>query len=422
MGATIGGDLDCTGGEFSKSSGDDALSADGVQVKGDTLLRNDFKAEGAVRLLGATIGGNLDCTSGKFSGSAGYALSADGVQIKGNAFLDSGFNAQGEVSLSGATIDGTLKCDGAQFSNPQRREGEDRRALRADLVEIKGAAVLDGFKADGVVYFVGATIADLQIRRVLEPEKTILDLRSTDVRTFCDDERSWPKAGNLLLDGFRYQRIDAQSPLDAKRRNEWLHRQPSGRFLPETYEQLATTLRSMGHEHDARLVMIQKNRDQVPSTRFLGQRWWWYAFFGRAIGYGYAPWRAFVGSVLMILLGWLLFDFGGSHGLFSPAKDSAYEKNSSGQFVQVTEGRKLADDYPVFNALVYSLESFTPLLKLDQSANWIPNASSSVHCRLWRWPVTVTGSELRWYLWIHIIIGWVLTTLWVGAVTGLVKS
>ena len=251
----------------------------------------------------------------------------------------------------------------------------------------------------------------LQIRKVLDPEKIVLDLRSAKVGTFWDDEHSWPAAGNLFLDGFRYERLHTESPLDAKSRGKWLHRQPSDKFLPQPYEQLAATLRKMGHERNARLVMIQRNRDQAPFTRFLGQRWWWYNFFGRAIGYGYAPWRAFVGSVLMIVLGWFLFAFGFSHDLISPTKESAYEKNS----------RKLTDDYPVFTPLVYSVESFIPLLKLDQSANWMPNANHGSQVSLWRWQVT-TGGLLRWYLWFHIIAGWVLTTLWVGAVTGLVKS
>ncbi len=30
--------------------------------------------------------------------------------------------------------------------------------------------------------------------------------------------------------------------------------------------------------------------------------------------------------------------------------------------------------------------------------------------------------SLRWYLWCHIIAGWVLTTLWVGGLMGLLKT
>ena len=75
----------------------------------------------------------------------------------------------------------------------------------------------------------------------------------------------------------------------------------------------------------------------------------------------------------------------------------------------------------MFNAFVYSLECFTPLLKLDQSANWTPNANRDAGVHLWRLHFT-PGTLLRTYLWFHIMAGWLLTSLWVGAVTGLVKS
>jgi hypothetical protein len=33
-----------------------------------------------------------------------------------------------------------------------------------------------------------------------------------------------------------------------------------------------------------------------------------------------------------------------------------------------------------------------------------------------------SGSLLRCYFWFHIIAGWILTTLWVGGLTGLLKT
>jgi len=78
-------------------------------------------------------------------------------------------------------------------------------------------------------------------------------------------------------------------------------------------------------------------------------------------------------------------------------------------------------DYPKLNCLIYSLETFTPLLQLDQGTNWRPNANRGKPRRILRIKCN-SGALLRTYLWIHIIAGWVLTSLWVGAITGLVKS
>src|SRR5207249_10574398 len=67
-----------------------------------------------------------------------------------------------------------------------------------------------------------------------------------------DEEKSWPGEGKLFLDGFTYDRISEDSPLTAQSRIEWLHRQPHHKFLPQPYEQLASVLRNMGHEREAR--------------------------------------------------------------------------------------------------------------------------------------------------------------------------
>ena len=177
---------------------------------------------------------------------------------------------------------------------------------------------------------------------------------------------------------------------------------------------------AMGHEDDAKSVMVQKNRERARFTHFPQQAWWW--FFGFVSGYGYRPFRALGLSVVMILLGWILFSAGYSVGLFSPARDGAYEKDASGQVPREIERRKIAADYPVFSAPAYSIESFIPLLKFDQSANWQPNANRATVCRMCEGKMAISGRVLRWYLWFHIVIGWVLTSLWVGAVTGVVKS
>jgi len=400
--------LDCEGAQLSNLEGR-ALSAEGTKVGGSVFLRNGFKAEGEVVLMGATIGGNLDCAGAQLSNPEGTALIADGTKIRGNVFLTNGFKAGGEVRLVGATIGGDLDCTGAQLSNPEGL------ALRTDGTKIAGRVFLtDGFKAEGKVRLVDATIQFLQIVNVFEAEKTILDLQLAEVGTFWDDEKSWPKPGNLLLDGFRYKRLYEESPFQADSRIKWLRRQPPDKFLPQPYEQLAAVLRQMGHEGDARLVMIEKNRERARFTRFPRHGWRWYNVFGRLISYGYAPLRAFWMSVAMIVLGWLLFAFGYSHHLISPARENAYGKAPNGHFV-------LKDDYAVFNAFVYSLESFIPLVKFDQTANWMPNSNRGSEISIFHWQVR-TGRLLRCYLYCHIAAGWLLTSLWVGAVTGLVKT
>jgi len=414
--AAIGGDLDCHDGRFSNAKGP-ALTANGAEIQGSVFLSDGFRAQGEVNLASARIGKHLDCSGAEFSNAKGWALTANSAKIEGGVFFREGFKADGEVHLASARIGQSFECDGAQLSNPKGC------ALDANMAKVEGGVYLrSGFRAEGEVNLVAATMGNLQIHDILAAEQTIFDLRHAKVETFWDDEKSWPKAENLFLDGFRYDRLHETSPFDADSRKKWLSLQRRSRFRPQPFEQLSGVLRKMGHEPEARQMMIEKNRERAGFTHFPHQNWWWYNLFGRLIGYGYAPWRAFALSAALILLGTFLFHLGATHDLISPTSDKAYAKAPNGQ-VMIENGRqKVAGEYPVFNAFFYSLESFTPLLKLDQNANWAPNANQGANIQLFRFWAPRTGDILRYYLYLHIAAGWLLTSLWVGAVTGLVKT
>jgi sRNA-binding regulator protein Hfq len=151
-GVQIGGNLDCSGGQFEVKVGD-ALLADGVDVKGDVSLRGSFKATGHVRLLGAQIGGDLTCGGGLVEVTKGHALSADRANVNGSVFLNNGFKVTGEVRLLGVQIGGNLDCSSGQF---EVMVGD---ALLADGADVKGDVSLCGtFKATGEVRLLGAHI------------------------------------------------------------------------------------------------------------------------------------------------------------------------------------------------------------------------------------------------------------------------
>jgi hypothetical protein len=423
LGAKIGGALECDGAQLSNPKGK-ALNADRVNVGGYVFLRDGFKAQGEVNFLAATIGANLECDGAQLTNPEGKALYADESKINGSVFLRNGFNAEGEVTFLIATIGKNLECSRARLSNP------NEYAFQADGAEIAGSVFLtDGFEADGGVGFTDSEVkGHLNWYKTRPAQNTWFDFRSAKVATLLDEESSWPVEARLFLDGFTYDRIDENSPVTAESRIRWLHRQPRDKFSPQPYEQLALVLRSMGHEREARAVMIEKNRDHARylaehggRSRFLSNEWWWYNVLGRLIGYGYAPSRAFFISIGMILFGWWRFHRGFKKKLITPSDEKAYKKDSPEIFAGENDERVISDDYPKFNALLYSMESFIPLVKFDQSSNWMPNANRGKPRKLWRLRFT-TGGMLRVYLWFHIMAGWVLTSLWVGAITGLVKS
>jgi hypothetical protein len=399
------------------------LRADGIKVDGPLFLRGLVSRDGGVTLNGATIGGSLECDAAQIHGRElpdcseptckAPSLLMEMARINGSVFLRRGFIAQGEVDLVGATIRGGLSCEG-EFSNP------NGFAIDASESKIGGQVAIErGTKIDGHVGFFATQVdGPFFIQEVSSTENTVFNLQFAKVNTLRDTDKSWPSDGNLFLDGFTYDRID--DPMSVDRRLKWLRLQPHQQFFPQPYEQLATVLRNSGLDAQARRVLIAKNEQQRRFTNRFSQDWWWYNVFGWLIGYGYAPWRAFVISLLVIGFGGIVFKIGYRNCLISPTDEKGYRKENE-HFVKDTKGKRvIADEYPKFNAFIYSLEAFTPLLKLGQSSNWAPNANLGETSK-WRFNLR-SGGLLRLYLWFHIIAGSVLTTLWVGGLTGLVKT
>ena len=392
LSATIGWHLDCNDGQFINPDGY-ALNADALAVEGNILLRNGFKAKGKVDLRGADIEGQVSCIGGKFINPNGMAFNGDSVKVEESILLANGFEAEGEVRLTGATIGGQLGCKNAQFINP------GRNAIIADSIKVdKHVFLSNQFKAEGKIDFVGAEIGGIfQWHKVDSPEKVMLDLRSAQIGTLYDETKSWPNNGKLLLNGLTYSEIFDESPKDAKTRIEWIRRQydkENAQFRPQPYEKLAEVLQKSGHENDAKEVLIAKNKDRMKYGKNLTfEEWLWYKFFGPMIGYGHRPlwvfYRGpcgswFAGSILFwILVGWVLF-------LVEHRKYPTISTNYNS---------------PKFNSLVYSIDTFVPLVNLYQAKYWLPKRKF-----------------FRLYHWVHIAAGWILTTLLVVGLTGLVRS
>jgi hypothetical protein len=417
LGAQIGSNLDCSAGTF-KNPGGNALHADGADVKGGVFLRDGFSAEGEVRLLDAQIGGSLTCTGGTFRNPCKTALHADRADVKGGVFLREGFVAEGEVRLPGGRIGGDLDCSGGTFKNL----GKD--ALRADGANVKGNVFLrDAFSAEGTVRLPGAQIGanlecgrgvfsgviaeNVAIRGTLfwqGVEAKSLDLINASAGSLVDDEESWPAKGNLLLDGFVYGQISGDSPRDAKTRLRWLQRQDP--FRPKPYRQLAKVLREAGDDSGARKVLfeMERRRRQVEDRRWHARLW------GRVlkwtIGYGFYSWWALGWLLLLTALGWGLFRHGYFSGAMAPTDKDAY-------CYFRTQGHPPVY-YQRFTAAIYSLENSLPFVNLGQKDHWTPDPNPRASPRF--------SVFLRGFRWVQVLLGWLLATLFVAGVTGVVRK
>jgi hypothetical protein len=94
------------------------------------------------------------------------------------------------------------------------------------------------------------------------------------------------------------------SPLPAANRLPWLARD-SGGYQPQPYEQLAAAYRRMGHDADARSVLLAKQRRRrrtLPAPMRI-----WGCLQDWVVGYGYRPQRAALWLAVLLAIGTAAF-------------------------------------------------------------------------------------------------------------------
>jgi hypothetical protein len=405
--AKIGGSATFGGGHF--HYGDDgswdsfplrnpALDLGGVEVKQDLTLCCDMESVGAVALDQAAIGGNLSLVGGHFHNPDNVAVVADRATIAGGVLIGpfeiggtvqtpdpqaayrGRFRSDGLVSLVATHVGGILWVDHATVGGKtSEQHGLDARA---------------------------ANVADVLVMHQLNLEHgAILNLSGAIARALDDDEQSWPAPGKLLLDGFDYQTIATNSPRKASIRLKWLGLQPG--FYPQPYRQLAKVMREGGNDAGAVTVLIAMEDSRLANS---GTFWRiWGGFLKGTIGYGHRPLLTLFWSLIVVLLGWAFAATGARTGVMRPTWPESVPHS-------------LEASYEEFHPLIYSLDVFLPFVDLHQEHYWWPDARASGHFALFGHDMRISGRILRYYLWLQVIAGWLLSAIFVAGVTGLLRN
>ena len=71
---------------------------------------------------------------------------------------------------------------------------------------------------------------------------------------------------------------------------------------------------------------------------------------------------------------------------------------------------------------LYSLDVFLPFVNLHQEHYWWPDSKTSSQCALFGYQLRLSGSLVRYYLWLQVIPGWLLSAILVARLTGLMRS
>jgi hypothetical protein len=239
--ATIAGRLHLTGAQLSNVDG---YAFHGTRLTvAQSVVCHELRVTGRMRMREAQIGGALIFSRAQLIAAGDTLLDLHGVFVGQSIDFDEGFAAAGDIRLSGARVDGQLQLDG----------------------EFAGALDLSRAQVQSVL---------------LEPAR----------------------AAPTRLDGLTY--VDLRPDEPATVRLSWLRRDPDG-YRSQPYEQLAAHYRRLGHDGQARRVLLAKRR------AYRSTRSWWWRLPGLVIdglaGYGYASGRAVSWLCAAWLAGWWYF-------------------------------------------------------------------------------------------------------------------
>jgi hypothetical protein len=153
---------------------------------------------------------------------------------------------------------------------------------------------------------------------------------------------------------------------------------------------------------------MENSRRKFGNLNYLTWLWQW--ILRLTIGYGYRPWYALLWSIGVVAFGWVLFWSGYRAGAITPTDKDAYARFEN-YYCPADNHGEPPPYYPRFSSLVYAVDTFLPIITFGQKDHWTPNSSAGAD-----------GAWLRRYLWMHIGLGWLLTTLFVAGLTPIVRS
>lgn len=397
------------------------MNADRLQINGDVLLRAGFNAKHEVRLLGAQIGGNLDCQGGQFGVKGGAALSADHAVVKGDVSLSEGFRATGKVRLLGAQIDGNLDCEGGQF------EVKDGAALLADRAVVKGGLFLRGLKAAVRLGLSHAEVGVLADEVDAWAPGSVLDgfrygALGGDAPTSGAERLAW-----LEKQSVEHLKADFR-PQPWRQLQRVLHEMGHHEDAKQIGIAFQDRLRAIGRIGQSPPTTSRAaawvRRVFAEGAHFC---------FGKLALYGFRPTRllAWMAGVWLVCgaLFWLLAL--PPFSALAPSdplvfQNPAYEECMPPPEKLLPPGNwflcgKLRSEYATFSPFAFSLDILLPLVDLGQEKYWgafVPTPMPGVTEEILNWS---SGHAARLLIWFETLFGWVCSLLLAAIVSGLAR-
>lgn len=174
-------------------------------------------------------------------------------------------------------------------------------------------------------------------------------------------------------------------------------------YLPQTYDMVAQVYQRQGRRADAIAMYMAREDDALYYGDVSGVEDTWRALLRYTTGYGYRLNRTFLLALVFILAGTLVFDIAyQNHAIVPASVDVLVNK-------PYTEAHQPPPDYPKFDAFMYSFDVFIPIVDFKMEPFYLPKRG------------TFWGSVAWVVMWIEIIGGWLLSTLFISAVASVIR-
>jgi len=386
----------------------DAFSLQGTRVDEDMDMKKVRVGE-AVDLEGFQGGGNLlieECILGGLPSKPGLSLKraeiAGEVRIKDSSIL-SGLDAE-KLHAHSLYVEETFLTGGEGIGSDSpalQLEGKWAGGLSLKDAQLEERAYFKDVTIMGPVSLRYAQMQTLEIVVEQKPEEKgkVANIGLSPLVGWVDlhgiSVSRWVFSGPAIKDEDRETRLRLFSA--------WLRRQLPY-YSAHPYESLAKALKAEADENAALRILIQREDDVGLAQNLPLWKRFWRGLLRYTVGHGYRPEWALVWILAFIALGAFLFDLGYRKGVMAPASTDVLVQEMYQKY------REIPKDYPTFSAWAYSIDAFVPFLDLVLEHYWIPNADAG-----W-W-----GALLRIYLWIHIGVGWILSSLFLTGVTGIIR-
>jgi hypothetical protein len=311
----------------------------------------------ALWLVNAKIDGEFD-----LSDAAIGVVTMNGIEIGKDLLMRN--DSFTDIFLRNARIGGDLAFEGPKV----RTEESSLRIFDLAGASIQKALIL-GSDWYGPINWPAEVFMNLAGVSVHQIQDGFVDCDRPDSECW----RKWPRHVNFA--GFKFEELlGSDNEMAARPAGWWLTRlNGQARFLPATYDQLASALSAVGYGDEAKVVLYTERNRELGNTHGLGKIPLMLQLL--FIGYGYRLWYSAFWAAGFVALGALLLRVSG-------------------------EGQRNKLPY----GIAYSFDTLLPV----------------VHLRELHYKIDLRG-WVRYYFYFHKLMGYLLASFLVAGLSGLTK-